>query len=139
ANIPKSIGTDRKVLVREAYSARLAVAGCSGGVWPSFVQVINFCCAGQMMNHTLNHMMVPKSAPRVIHNPGSVVKSPLSPVKPLPSRKYFQRIRSKPERKVYMAPQRNHHKARGMSCGTTSLRVGGCSAAVTWALMRLKK
>src|SRR5712692_1355658 len=92
-----------------------------------------------MMNHTLNHMTVPKRAPIVIHCPASVVKSPLSPVKPLPKIKYFQSSIRRPVRNVNIAPQRNHHSARGINWGTTSLLVAGCKAAVTWALMRLKK
>src|SRR5713226_4554573 len=61
-----------------------------------------------MMNHTLNHMTVPKRAPIVIHCPASVVKSPLSPVKPLPKIKYFQSSIRRPDRNVNIAPQRNH-------------------------------
>jgi hypothetical protein len=58
---------------------------------------------------------------------------------PLPRTLYFQMIINHPERNVNIAPQRNQNKARGMSCGTTSLRVAAWSALVTCALTRLKK
>ena len=125
--------------MREAYSAVFATCGCSGGVWPSFTQVMSFCWAGQMMNHTLNHMIMPRSAPNEIHQPASELNSPASPVKPPPSMKYFQMISNNPVMKVNIAPQRNQKSARGISWGTTSRRVGGWSDAVTCALMRLKK
>src|SRR5215813_14944886 len=137
--MPKSIGTDKNVLVREAYRAVFATCGCSGGVWPSLTQVMSFCWAGQIMNHTLNHIIMPKSAPMEIHSPALEPKSPASPVKPLPKRKYFHSSSSRPDRNVNIAPQRNHHNVRGSNCGITSRLVAGCSAAVTCALMRLKK
>jgi len=75
----------------------------------------------------------------LIHCPGLVLKSPLSPPKPLPKMKYYQMSIRSPDRNVNIAPQRNHHKARGISWGTTCLRTAGSRAPWKWALIRLKK
>ena len=75
----------------------------------------------------------------LIHCPGLVLKSPLSPPKPLPKMKYFQMSIRSPDRNVNIAPQRNHHKARGINWGTTCLLTAGSRAPWKWALIRMKK
>ena len=129
--MPNSMGTDRKVFVREASKARLGRAG--SGVSPLTVAVIICCWAGQMMNQTLNHMIVPNNAPMLIHSPALDPNKPASPVKPLPSRKYFQRIINKPGQKGEHGspaepPQRTWHDLRNNLfadiCFKRTLKVG---------------
>ena len=67
ATIPHSMGPERYVLIFEARAACGAAVGGAGGP-PSIAPRI-FFCRGQMMNQTLNHMMVPSRPPRRIHIP----------------------------------------------------------------------
>ena len=69
----KSIGIDSIVFVREAAPPRAPRAAASGIAWPPSLtrvaEAMTTCCAGQMMNHTLNHMRVPRMPPMKIDHP----------------------------------------------------------------------
>ena len=68
-----SIGIDSRVLVREATPPRAPRAAASGIAWPpSFTRAadaMTTCCAGQMMNQTLNHIRLPMTPPMKIAQP----------------------------------------------------------------------
>src|SRR5581483_7125204 len=73
ASIEKTKGMERYTLTLEAFAALVTTSG--GAALPVLTPLMILRWLGQMMNQTLNHMMVPKSIPREIQWPRLVWKS----------------------------------------------------------------
>ena len=73
APMKNSIGIESIVFVREVTPPRAPRAAASGIAWPPSltraVDAMTTCCAGQMMNQTLNHIRVPSTPPKKIFQP----------------------------------------------------------------------
>src|SRR5438309_9429835 len=125
----KSIGMENTTLVRDARNARRPATAAAGLAWPppaaATAEAITIFCFGQITAQTFKNISVPNRAPVKMASPQGLVMTDA------PGGAWSTRfvMIAAPERKVNIAPHRNHHSARGTSVRVAALFVAPSASA----------
>src|SRR2546428_13932520 len=135
----KSIGTETAGLAREAGNAGRPAAAAAGLAWPppaaATAEAITTCCFGQITAQTFRNISVPNRAPVKMASPQGLVMTDA------PGGAWSTRfvMIAAPERKVNIAPHRNHHSASGTSFCVAALFVAPSASAKKGPCTKLKE
>src|SRR2546430_6842665 len=134
----KTSGPENPTLVRDARNARRPAAAAPGLAWPppaaATAEAITTSCFGQITAQTFKNISVPNRAPVKMASPQGLV------ITEVPGGACSTRLVmiAAPERKVNIAPHRNHHSARGTSLCVAALFVSPSPSAKKGPSTKLK-